>query len=629
MRHSSCVRVALCRSCVNQPQCKHILRLLRACLDAAGASSSFILPSLTNVTQTENVQFLSSGAHLVYHLPLAALLLHTLYSHSAAALNQWLVSLPVAPPGGGTLLNLAASHDGVGLTWCRSILSAAQIERLCEHARRRGGSVQTRRAVAGAREEEPWEICIAGWSACACDDAADAGADVDAVSASDSAAATVSAVADAAFASSSAFDADAGSVADAPPQSDATLERHIDRFMAVHTVVAALRGVPAFYFSLLVAGANDHARTRRLADAREDPERCCLPRALNRGRFDEAAWRADCARPATRPQARVLARFQSVLSARTASAAFHPDAPQSTLLPPSMATAHPHFALPDSVLFLRRGGANGDERAVSCFTNFSDAEWRGDAAAAIELVGAAARFGGGVCVDLLSRRAVDLRLGLRLRPYQTVWLAAHRIHSSAQLMEMRADAAVCVSADPRVDAARLSAAGAFLQCDAPARILRARAAAAATDSATLATDPPFDAQTKTRTRWQYRAVSPDSEQGRTLLARLMGGNNTVCDRVKVVTFVHHGQSTHKLKRGSGEGGGDGGDRCMCFESTLPAPDQIASHAAFVERNGRGPNQRGDRNACPYFDEALIDPPLTEQGALACAAPDLSRFQQGR
>ena len=154
-------------TCVNQPQITLILRLLRACLDAAGAHSCAILPSLTNVTQTENASYLGKGAQLTYHLPLAALLLHSLYSSDARVLTQWLMDLPsmlpmtLNPASGnsiGTLLNLASSHDGIGLTWCKGILSDIEITHLCTCAKRRGGSFQSRLPTADAPVAEPWEV---------------------------------------------------------------------------------------------------------------------------------------------------------------------------------------------------------------------------------------------------------------------------------------------------------------------------------------------------------------------------------------------------------------------------------------------------------------------------------------
>ena len=43
---------------------------------------------------------------------------------------------------GSTLLNLAASHDGIGLTWCRGVLKPAEIDHLTRQVVARGGNAQ-------------------------------------------------------------------------------------------------------------------------------------------------------------------------------------------------------------------------------------------------------------------------------------------------------------------------------------------------------------------------------------------------------------------------------------------------------------------------------------------------------
>lgn len=113
-------------------------------------------------SQQENFDYLLKGADLVYHLPLSALLLHTLYGEDTSILRNWVHKLPVPPKGtsyptstqdpfilfgfysillGHALFNLAASHDGVGLSWCKDILTSDQIKVLMDSARERGGTI--------------------------------------------------------------------------------------------------------------------------------------------------------------------------------------------------------------------------------------------------------------------------------------------------------------------------------------------------------------------------------------------------------------------------------------------------------------------------------------------------------
>jgi non-ribosomal peptide synthetase component F/broad specificity phosphatase PhoE len=513
-------------TCVNQPQCKLVLALLRACLDHAGADSSFILPSLTNCTQQDNMSYLFHGAQLTYHLPLAALLLHTLYSGQTSVLTNWLMNCPVAPDG-SALLNLAASHDGIGLTWCRGILDSQQVDALCQEALQRGGNVQTRQPTSVSATPEPWEICITSWSACA-------PADLVHLSAQQ------------------------------------RLHLHVDRFMAVHSVVASLRGVPAFYFSLLMAGGNDHDQMQHFVDSGADPEACCLPRVVNRGRFSEQKWHADMGNP-TQPHSLVLKRFQALFHARRSHKAFHPNVSQ--FICPSALRAK----LPSELFVLRRGQSEVDPDAVICLTNFGAESIHVNAEVALQLVGQPARTGGGICRDLLSDKLVDLRRGLVLNPFQSMWLVAAVLDRSEQLMELQT-----VESDWRILAAQKSPVDQFQTTDAPAQFLG------------LDTHNPI--------KRCFRAISVSSPHGKRILEQMKNG--TCPPFTKIITFVHHEQSIHKLKATQSP--------CLCFDTTYSAAEQ-SKLQAWMEAHITESSGSQTFNPCPYFDTALSDPPLTAAG----------------
>jgi hypothetical protein len=518
-------------SCVNRPECKTILRLLRTCLDAAGAGHVRILPSLTNVTQADNVGFLHEGAQLVYHLPVAALMLHTVYSGDTSALTNWLATCPMADVPGSTLLNLAASHDGIGLTWCRGILTSAQVRYLSDQVIARGGNAQTRQPTSSSVEAEPWELCIASWSACR------------------------------------------------PEPNPAVhpqvlMRLHIDRFLALHTAVACLRGVPAFYFSLFVAGENDTARVEALVEAGIDPEACCLPRALNRGRFDETVWRADHANP-ERPQSSVLSRFQAMLRARTLCAAFHPDAPQEVAPVNSLPTT--------SLLLVRRGGPATNDTTVTCLTNFAAESVHFDAIQIIGLVGAAAQVGGGIVLNLLTDTPIDLRRGLDLQGYETVWLIATRLSTAVRVAQL---AAAQEAEEPCVMAAKSILVGGTVptvtDTHSPAHV--------------LGLDTSCNAW-----QWRYRAVALDSDEGWSL--SLVSDASPAKRRV---TLVHHAETIHKLKPSTPL------HPCLCFDTRLPVSEQTQLRE-WQATWGVG----ASHNPCPYFDSSLVDPPVTADGLHGC------------
>ena len=152
-------------NCVNHEKLRLVLRLFRSCLDLAGAKHVALLPSVTNVSQQQNVNTtLSFGAQLAYHLPLPALLLHTLYSENTTCLMKWLAECPRAPRPGTALLNLCSTHDGIGLTWCAGILSAEDVQRLIDNVVKRGGAVRTRRQTLDA-PPTVWELCCTAFAA--------------------------------------------------------------------------------------------------------------------------------------------------------------------------------------------------------------------------------------------------------------------------------------------------------------------------------------------------------------------------------------------------------------------------------------------------------------------------------
>ncbi len=352
-------------TCVNQPQNHELIRLMQDTLMAAGASTTAILPSVTNVTQAENYTYFGGGerarqADLIYHLPLSGLLLHTLYNHDARALTRWLDALPDAPPG-RAYLNLAASHDGVGLTWMEGLISNEEMGNLVRAAKQRGSLLRTRRRTRGA-PERPWELNCTYFSACAA-------------------------------------------------EGDEPEAAHVDRFLATQGVVLALRGVPALYLSLLVAGQNDH---EGVAAAAADAIGQCQHRKINRGRFDVARWEEEVADTSSLRFA-VYFRMLALLRARADAPAFHPEGPQQVL-----------EVGPPSVLALVRSpppAAGG--HSVLCLTNF------GAEGVQVPVTDALAEAGldapGEVLRDLVSEDCVPIRSGeggnhVSLAPYQTAWL---------------------------------------------------------------------------------------------------------------------------------------------------------------------------------------------------------------
>lgn len=309
--------------CVARPHTHDLLRLFQAALDEVGVGDTRLLPSVTNVTQEVNDTYLAGPgsareADWIYHLPLAGLLLHALYAGRADRLAAWLRARPPAPEGCAHY-NVCATHDGIGLTWLRDLLPEPEVQALIDGARRRGADVSARWERDG-EDRRPWELNATWFSACT----PDPGVEADA--------------------------------ADRPPAGRSTADRiardlHVAGFLLTQATVLALRGVPALYLPSFLAARNDHVRAERDRD----------PRAVNRARFEVAAWRSRAEDP-DHEAARVLAGMRRLLDARGPRAAFHPQAPQRIL-----------DLGGDAVLAVARG-QQGEQDEVLCLHEFSGRE---------------------------------------------------------------------------------------------------------------------------------------------------------------------------------------------------------------------------------------------------------------
>lgn len=197
--------------CIHLPETHEVVKLFRDVLSLV--APEVLLLSETNVPQAENLSYFGEGdeAQIVYQFPLPPLVLHALASGTAEHLSRWARAVP-APPPGCTFLNFTASHDGIGLRPLEGLVPAADIARLAEHARARGGEVSMKRDSDG--RESPYELNI------------------------------------------SYFDAMGGD------------DLQIPRFLCSQTIPLALKGIPAIYFNSLVAAPNDAEGVRRTGRAR-------------------------------------------------------------------------------------------------------------------------------------------------------------------------------------------------------------------------------------------------------------------------------------------------------------------------------------------------------------------------
>jgi sucrose phosphorylase len=110
-------------SCIHLPQTHRVVQLMRAVLDQV--APDVMLVTETNVPHRDNISYFGDGtdeAQLVYNFALPPLVLHSLVSGNAEALTRWAGTLKLATTK-VTFLNFLASHDGIGVTPVRGILS--------------------------------------------------------------------------------------------------------------------------------------------------------------------------------------------------------------------------------------------------------------------------------------------------------------------------------------------------------------------------------------------------------------------------------------------------------------------------------------------------------------------------
>jgi sucrose phosphorylase len=317
---------------VHHPKTHAILRLLRAFLEAA--APWVVLLTETNVPHAENVAYFGTGddeAQMVYNFALPPLLLHTVASGDVEPLRAWAATLRT-PSDQTWFLNFLASHDGIGVRPVEGLLPPEAIEALVRRTERAGGRIGRKRDADGS--ESVYELNV------------------------------------------NLFDALA------EPDGDEPLARQVDRFVAVHAVMAALPGVPALYLHSLLGSRGAHDLIAKGA----------APRAINREKLDEATLLRELAEPDGR-RARVLRGLRTLLRARRRPA-FHPTAPAVIL------------NLPTGVFGVRRGR---ECDAVTCLQELS---------------------GRGSTVPL-DRPGTDLLTGdrladgeLRLAPYDVRWIAS-------------------------------------------------------------------------------------------------------------------------------------------------------------------------------------------------------------
>jgi hypothetical protein len=207
-----------------------IVQLMRATLDAT--YPDVLLVSETNVPHAENISYLGNDgvreADMVYQFPLPPLTLHAFTTGDATALKEWLETVDDTPPS-TTYFNFLASHDGVGLRPLEGLVDRDEVQTIVDACVDNGGLVTYRSDFNGF--PVPYEL-NGTW-----------------------------------------FDLVRGS-----SSGDAALQRHI----ASHGLMLALRGEPAIYMQALLAESNDVDLAHTTSQSRSVNRRRFTIDSLNR-----------------------------------------------------------------------------------------------------------------------------------------------------------------------------------------------------------------------------------------------------------------------------------------------------------------------------------------------------------
>ncbi|MFT5632328.1 MAG: sucrose phosphorylase [Rubritalea sp.] len=256
-------------NCIHRPETHEVIKLLRLIVE--NLEPSAILITETNVPNKENLSYFGNGneAHLIYNFSLPPLLLHTMLSGDGRHLKKWMMSMPPARLG-RAYLNFIASHDGIGLRPAEGLLSQEEQDNLITTLRDFGGEISMRRTPNG--DLTPYEANISLYSSMA------------------------------------------GTIKNGKDQ------WQLDRFVAAHTIMLAIEGLPAFYLHSLLGTENNiqgmaesgHARSinRYKWDIQDLEEALCDKNLHHKSLFDEIRRR---------------------ISIRKEQEAFHPNATQYTL----------------------------------------------------------------------------------------------------------------------------------------------------------------------------------------------------------------------------------------------------------------------------------------------------------
>ncbi|MFP5114802.1 alpha-amylase family glycosyl hydrolase [Bacillaceae bacterium C204] len=318
-------------TCIHHEKTHEIVKMFRDVVDEAAKGTVIITE--TNVPHKDNVAYFGNGAdeaHMVYQFPLPPLVLNAIHTGNASALTNWAKELP--PTGEETtFFNFLASHDGIGLNPIRGLLPEEEILAMVEDMKTEGALVNYKKNPNGS--ESPYEINVTYL------DALNKRSDDD--------------------------------------------EIRVKRFLAAHSILLTLPGVPAVYIQSILGSRNDYDGVAKTG----------MNRSINRQKYNVLEIEEELINPITLRN-KIYRELTKIIQIRKMEPLFHPNAAMEVL------------DLGKEIFAFKRSDAVNDSLLV--VHNLSKEKVN------ITLTGSFR--------DVISGEKIEIDNSMSLDPYQFVWL---------------------------------------------------------------------------------------------------------------------------------------------------------------------------------------------------------------
>ena len=328
-------------SCVNLPETHEIVKLLRSIVSYLNPTA--LIVTETNLPRKENLSYFGNNdeANWIYNFPLPPLILYTFLLEDSSKITKWSKSMPPAQKN-NAYLNFIASHDGIGMRPAEGILGTRVLNKLFKRIEINGGMFSFRKV---GSKNKVYEVNTTLYNALKKTDFDEKGL------------------------------------------------YSIDRYLAAHTMLFALEGVPAVYFNSLFGTSNDIDLVKKTG----------IKRDINRFKWDLGKL-TEKLNDEKSTENIVYKKLLDMILLRKKQSAFHPNATQYTL------------SLGPKLFGVWRQSIDKSQN-IFAITNISSVE-RKLALSKINLIE------NEIWKDLLQPDLkIDKLKVLKLSPFQTVWIS--------------------------------------------------------------------------------------------------------------------------------------------------------------------------------------------------------------